>query len=130
MRISSRILLLAVIVWLAPTSAFAGFRTGSHLSHDCKTWVRWQDSHGLPPDDALDATQCIEYIQGAIDAYLYANTRNWVKPTDSICVPEGFRGEQAVLIVLKYLDNHPESLHLDAGGLVWIAIHSAFPCSH
>ena len=125
---STRVVLLAVIVSLAPTSLFAGFRTGSDLSHDCKTYVQWTSSRGLPAEEALDGTQCLEYIKGAIDAYGYATVRNLIKPPDSICMPHGFTGEQAVLIVLKYLDNHPENLHLDAGGLVWVAIHSAFPC--
>ena len=124
---STRVVLLAVIVSLTPTFLFAGFRTGSDLAHDCRTWVRWQDSHGLPADDALDATQCVEYIKGAIDAYIYAGTY-FMKPADSICMPQGFTGEQAVRIVLKYLDSHPETLHLDAGGLVWVAIHSDFAC--
>lgn|SRR5271166_2390850 len=126
---ATRVVLLAGIVWLAPAPVFAGFRTGSDLAHDCRTWVRWQNSHGLPSEDALDATRCIEYIKGAVDAFMYSTFRNWVKPSDSICVPQGFTGEQAVLIVLKYLDNHPENLHLEASGLVWTATHSAFPCS-
>jgi hypothetical protein len=130
MSISIRGVLLAVIVWLVPTSLFAGFRTGSDLSHDCKTYVQWTSSRGLPAEEALDATQCLEYIKGAIDAYISAGARNLMKPADSICMPQGFTGEQAVLIVLKYLDNHPENLHLDAGGLVWVAIHSSFACSN
>jgi hypothetical protein len=126
---STRFALLAVIVWLAPTPLFAGFRTGGDLAHDCKIYVKWVDSRTLPPQDAVDGTQCLEYIKGATDAFIYANDRNWVTPPDSMCVPQGFQGTQAVLIVLKYLDNHPENLHFEASGLVWTALHSAFPCS-
>lgn len=122
-----RLTLIVALLWCAP-GAFAGFRTGSDVAHDCKVWARWQNSDTIPATDATEASRCIGYIQGAIDAYIFTAAKNWARPPESICVPQGFKDEQAILIVLKYLDNHPEILHLDAGGIVWTALHSAFPC--
>lgn len=105
---------------VAPVPLFA--RTGSDLAHDCRTYQRWVNSGALQAEEALDATQCLEYIKGATDGFTYSSLHGWIQPSDSICVPQGFEGKQAVLIVLKWLDNHPEKLHLKASGLVWEAL--------
>ena len=47
---------------------------------------------------------------------IFTAEKNWRRLPESICVPQGFKDEQAILIALKYLDNHPESLHLEQVG--------------
>jgi hypothetical protein len=37
-------------------------------------------------------------------------------------------GSQLERIVVKWLKEHPETLHNDAAPLVLIALHDAFPC--
>lgn len=45
------------------------------------------------------------------------------------CSPDGAEMSQLVKVVTKYLNEHPEELHLSAGGTVAIALGIAFPCS-
>jgi hypothetical protein len=52
-----------------------------------------------------------------------------VRYTTRASVPEGFTGKQAVLIVDKYMKEHPEMLHFNAGPIVFLALWGAFPCS-
>ena len=44
------------------------------------------------------------------------------------CTPKGASLGQLARVVKKFLQDHPESLHLDAGGLVYNALNEAFPC--
>ncbi len=46
----------------------------------------------------------------------------------SICLPDGFSGQQAVLIVEKFMKDHPEMLHYDQTIVVSMALVQAFPC--
>ncbi|MGB9202746.1 MAG: Rap1a/Tai family immunity protein [Terriglobales bacterium] len=44
------------------------------------------------------------------------------------CLPEGVGQEQFIRVILKYLDEHPEKLHLPAAQIVYDAANEAFPC--
>jgi hypothetical protein len=47
----------------------------------------------------------------------------------SVCLPDGLTGTgQLTLVILKYLREHPERLHEQAGTLTQDAIAAAFPC--
>lgn len=45
-----------------------------------------------------------------------------------LCLPDGIGNEQFIRILLKYLDQHPEKLHLPAAQLVYDAMQDVFPC--
>jgi hypothetical protein len=46
----------------------------------------------------------------------------------SICLPAEFTGEQAVLIIEKYMNEHPEELNQRADHLSFFALWKVFPC--
>lgn len=46
-----------------------------------------------------------------------------------ICLPEGVTVHQEIRVVVKYLQGHPEKLHLRSTSLVESALSEAFPCS-
>lgn len=50
-------------------------------------------------------------------------------PERRFCFPKGATIIQAERIVIKYLDQHPEQLHLDFRGLVLDALKNAWPCA-
>ena len=62
---------------------------------------------------------CIGYVVGVMSV---------VKYTNYFCRPDKSTHSQATLVVKKYLSEHPETLHLDADGLVLEALIEAFPC--
>jgi len=73
--------------------------------------------------------QCFGYLQGFLDGYdggaaVYAAKGKNV----TFCLPaNGTRG-QNVHVFMKYLSDHPESLHEGTGVLIVQAAHAAFPC--
>lgn len=61
----------------------------------------------------------------ATAVFLYASSRG----DKSYCPPEKMGAIQARLVVMKYLQEHPEKLHEPAFNLVAVAMIRAFPCS-
>ena len=44
------------------------------------------------------------------------------------CLPENVSTTQLAKIILKYLENHPENLHLEAASTAFVALKKVFPC--
>ena len=66
---------------------------------------------------ALDTAAAVETEQPS-----KGGSASWV------CMSEGVTVEQARLVFLKYVDNHPEELHLPAMKVLSNAMLVAFPC--
>jgi hypothetical protein len=66
--------------------------------------------------DSFNAGLC----HGTINAIMFAK--------DDICMPEGVSRTQAVHVVVRYFETHPELLHQDGVGLVATALREAWPC--
>jgi len=90
-----------------PDSARAEILSGNELKKTC---------------DASDSTFqdgfCFGYVAG-----VFENVKS------KICFPIGVSHSQAVLVVKKYLQDHPERLHQDASGLIVAPLQMAFPCA-
>jgi len=52
-----------------------------------------------------------------------------IEVSPKVCPSEGVTLAQAVRIVLKFLQDHPERLHLRGSELAEDALSKAFPCS-
>ena len=81
---------------------------------------------------ARDNGMCVGYIVGvsdqaindeALSTTLSDHTRRYY------CLPAEAHSEQLVLVVKKYLQDHPAKLHLPAGAVTLSALVEAFPCS-
>lgn len=46
----------------------------------------------------------------------------------SVCLPESFTVQQAILIIEKFMKEHPESLHHSAAAVALRALFDTFPC--
>jgi len=65
---------------------------------------------------------CLGYVIGVMDsAVLWAD--------QPYCTPRGSTNNQATLVVIKYLKNNPEKLHMEAVEIVLLALLDAFPCA-
>jgi len=73
---------------------------------------------------------CMGYIAGVMDAAVFMHTMSDEKNTVwRWCGPaDGIAGGQAARIVVKWLKNNPEKLHLRGDTLIIAALHEAFPC--
>ena len=106
---------LAVMLLLSAQSQ-ASFLTGGDLLRRCES-----ESSG-------PRAECVGYVEGIND---YQTTLLGWSFLDEpyFCTPKGVRSYQLVKVVTKYLNDHPEELHLEAGGLAAVALYKAFPCS-
>ncbi|MGC9323879.1 MAG: Rap1a/Tai family immunity protein [Desulfomonilia bacterium] len=110
--------LMILVMWAAPS--FAGL-TGDELLQECSGAL----SSGDPKD--LEDSACMDYIAGFLDSYAVVTSSY---PNAALfCLPkEGISDHQTIRIVVKWLEEHPEKLHLNAGKLITEALQDAFPC--
>jgi hypothetical protein len=59
---------------------------------------------------------CAGYVAGVVYA-----ARN-------LCLPEGLTNNQAVAVVIKYIEAKPERMHEHFGNLAYEALTTAWPC--
>ena len=95
-----------------------GFITGSTLLEYCSVL-----------ESQPDGLACFGYVMGISD--LHDDIVASGVLTRMYCMPSGETGVrvgQLVLVVEKYLHEHPEELHTAASALVMTAFAEAFPC--
>jgi len=80
------------------------------------------------PGNTPGEVSCITYMSGLLDGMYLADKMS--ANGNRYCLPgdKNIDAEQGVLIVKKYLREHPEHLHQQAGALAALAIYLAFPC--
>lgn len=123
-----RLLLVGVIglTYVGLASSLAVAEPAGDLLAQCEVYERYQDNPGGATDsDMLDIAFCIGYVRGAVEQMM---TQHEVQPGSCPPVPLSVSGKQAVLIVLKWLREHPEHHHWEARGEVFSAMATAFPC--
>ena len=105
-----RLLVIAMLA-LTPMTAHAEFYTGNEIYPGIQDWV---DGDGVSAKHAF----LTGYVLGVADTSMDVM---WC-PTYSVTVG------QTTLIVHKWLQSHPESLHFTGDSLVVSALREAFPC--
>ena len=110
-------LLLTVLI---PATSFAS-KDGNELLAECT-------KEGTETVDYMDISHCYGYIEGIADVHYTFVAWGHMQPL--FCVPKNVTGGQVKKIVVKWLDENPEKLHLGAGSLVsGGALYHAFPYS-
>ena len=108
-----RVLVLVMALMLLSNQASSEFRhylDGNTLAENC----------GANSD--FRRGFCDGYIIGVVD-----HMEGFRSSTDlGICLPPNVTIDQVRAVIVKYLDNHPEKLHLPAIGLVSPAVIEAF----
>ena len=112
-----KIIPLLLLTMALGTNAYAidVYRNGKHLGAECANSA-----------SAFDQGKCLGFILGVADTMEWTVSLGAV--TKTYCAPEEARGAQVTKVVVKYLDSHPEQLHLAAASLVVVAFEDAFPC--
>jgi hypothetical protein len=92
--------------------------------------------------DSTDRIGCFAYVNGVVDGHYFtdlicqmrdaSNKRTRVQSDYRhryICWPEGgVSNDQARLVVIKWLEDHPENLNIGAASQIVDALTKAFPC--
>jgi hypothetical protein len=118
---------LVLLFLIAEGSAFglATFTTGDELRENCRYALSDSDAEKATPQGGL----CIGFIDGFRQFEVILAAALQSAPNARVmCIPDGVSNRQAIKVVVRYLDQHPESLHKYAGALVFEALSEAFPC--
>lgn len=85
----------------------------------------------LSKDNAMSSTQCIQYMQGIVEASVfYERMMYTVSGNHVVCFPrKRISTGQAILVTNEYLRKHPEKLDSRGVVLVMAALYEAYPCN-
>jgi Rap1a immunity proteins len=120
------ILLLASLANAQQTNPQHARRSPIRFNHD-GNWLQSTCGEYVKdnPSDAVKVGACVGYITGFVEGW---DLNGFASDGLRLCFPNGVTNEQLVKIVYKYLNDHPEELHLDAGNLVLHILNDTFPC--
>jgi|RhiMetdeSRZDD1v2_1073273.scaffolds.fasta_scaffold128110_4 Rap1a immunity proteins len=114
---------------LLGTVASGAAEDGNTLLSKCLVAIQMEDPvrrRQATTQDAYDNGYCQGVIAGIIDRSDYLS----ISPAYRYCIlPGGIFLSQAIRVVHRYLQAHPERLHLHHNDLVIEALHDAFPCA-
>ena len=108
--------------------------TGNDLLHSCTPMVRLFDgSLQFTHEELTSGFLCLGYIGGFIDGYNLGIETEKSQTGSShpfFCLPpkDALPASQALRIVVKWLNEHPERLHQPKQVLITLAFKEAFPC--
>ena len=94
------------------------FITAAILAASLTTPVQAEDGSYLKKScNASSTGYCLGFVSGV-----------YVATAEPFCNPPSIKSNELVAVVTRYLNAHPEKLHMGAGRLVVDAFIEAFPC--
>ena len=128
MKATLRPLMLLFFFAVLSCHCFAVVGDGNTLMSLCQNADRTAQTQ--EPSEPASVLQCQAYIEGVFTGYSMVSKALNLKQVgiENVCVPDEVTLGQITKVVVKYLKDHPEKLHLGAGQLTMTAIKDAFPC--
>lgn len=122
--------LLAVLMLGACSCVAAAQQTidGNKLQEQCRAVNKAPEQ--MTASEQLKLMYCFGFIRGTLDAVTLTlgYDKNHSLADFETCIPEEVSTGQQAKVLLKYLDAHPEDLHMFGSSLVLLAMRNAFPC--
>jgi hypothetical protein len=115
---------LALVASGRPLEAQTVARTAGEFVDDCKEITPMQGRE--EPTLILMNGFCLGYLSGLMVLNQLYQDMERGKPF--FCAPGWVSPGQARLVFLKYMEEHPEKLHEDAGSMVMVSLMVTFPC--
>jgi Rap1a immunity proteins len=110
-------------------------RTGNGLLQNCAPSVRFFDGGSpLTDDERTSGYVCAGYLTGFEEGFdtgveiMKKKSRYTGSSHLLFCIPPSVPLRQVLRVVVKWLQEHPEDLHLPSSWLVPPALINAFPC--
>jgi hypothetical protein len=103
----------------------------SLLLEECQVAARYTEATQMTNDQYADAAHCLGYLNGIMDAYAdwdTVNTRRHANNPSPACLPSNINTQELAMVVVKFLNDHPDKLHDPYYDLVTIALSEAYPC--
>ena len=90
--------------------------TGTELLHECQAAAHFGSSNNLSDKEYLDGVHCVGYLSGVRDTLTlwHGENENDISPSGSrafACVPTEATAQELAMVVVKYLNDHPNQLH-------------------
>ncbi len=107
---------------------------GNSLQNQCVYYRRTTNGDTVSMQDFGKGMFCVGYIRGVLDGLFVddvvrsTNTSKSSDAWENACIPKTVSNDQAIKVVLKYLDDNPAKLDVPASMLVVKALAEAFPC--
>lgn len=122
-----KITLAALLIFLLVSpEAHATESDGNKLLTDCSIAIKVMEDGSKEPTQITSTAYCLGHVRGADDMHnLY---RAISKSEPLYCLPSEVTTGQMVRIIVKYLKETPENLHLDGTMLIATALRGAYPC--
>jgi hypothetical protein len=105
--------------------------TGVELYKECQLAVRGVTARNLSDAELSDANYCMGYMLGIKDMQSTWNETNKQynhSELSLICIPQDATVFELMKVVIKYLDDHPTTLHDERGLVVLKALLVNYPC--
>jgi Rap1a immunity proteins len=118
MKVRLPLVTLFLLIVFNDTVSFAVPATGLDLRDACRATNL--DPSSVNKLEEMRMFRCIGYVDGVTDGWLLAGR--------SICAPADATVGEYAAVVTKYLEDHPEELHLSPASLVIRAVNHAWPC--
>ena len=116
-----RLAILTLLIGLAGSASGQEVKRADELLWNC---------NGTASSEAealLGKAICDGYVDGFIDSYRVSTT--YYGQPDAFCLPAtGISIDQAIRVIVRYLEEHPNELHQSARSSVFLALRTAFPC--
>lgn len=114
----------AIVLGVMMVSAGASATDGNDLLSDCNTAIRALDKKA---NADYDVGYCLGIVQGVLGTA--SMLRETAPKYMRVCLPKsGVKGQQAIRVTVKFLEENPKLLNDDASMLVLLALTDAFPC--
>ena len=120
----STLFFLAILLCSMPVICPAAGTTGAELLQQCKGAINFRDNSG---STNFKVGQCLGYISGLTDSENYYHKKR-SRNSHNFCIPKDVTLGQEVMVVVKYLESHPEKLRESRFILAKTALANAFPC--
>ena len=121
--------LLVTLLMFVQLCASAARADGNELLNQCESAERSQNTPELLAKDniLIKTMQCYALVQGARETmYIFNSSAPAHLKT---CFPaNSINNGQTARIVVQYLRNNPQSLHLPEVALIFRALRHAYPC--
>lgn len=121
----NKLALLLVVVSLFIASPMMA-SDGNRLLNDCGEVIKLITKEDASSFSSTKAEHCYGLILGTVGAHdLLSKHKN---NDYFFCLPSGVTTNQATMVIVKYLKEHPENLHNSASTLILLALQKNFPC--
>ena len=121
-----KIIIATVMLCCLIATASVKAADGNDLMRHCQKAVTFLDTDNYDADNDIDIGWCVGYVHSFTKLNVYYKAFDIPVP---ICFPEsGIKNRQAVRVLVKYLQDHPENLHKYDMILTILAFAEAYPC--